>query len=163
MTGPTKRALYVLNNSLLFMGVSIYFGTGWSTAIFQFPVMPRLTVDNYYLHFIPQIDAATSFFTFLVTLIVVTCLIMIIGEWKTGLRWIPIVLLLAVVSATSLTMFVIFPVNDLLRKGIQDPEQLRRVIDKWKLLTEIRVGIWSFEWALMMLYFASKASSAPPR
>ena len=29
--------------------------------------MPHMTVENYYLHFIPQIDAATSFFTFLVT------------------------------------------------------------------------------------------------
>jgi MFS superfamily sulfate permease-like transporter len=152
-----KRKLYLFSNSLLFMGVSIYFGTGWSTAIFQFPVMPRLTVDNYYLHFIPQIDAATNFFTFLVTLLVITCLVMIVGEWKTGLRWLPITLLVAVIGATCLTMFVIFPVNDILRKGIHDPNQLRQIIDRWKLLTEVRVGIWSFEWSLMMFYFATKA------
>src|SRR6266536_1296592 len=152
-----KRKLYLLSNSLLFAGVSIYFGTGWSTAIFQFPVMKQLTPDNYYLHFIPQIDAATNFFTFLVTLLVITGVIMIIGEWKTEFRWVPILVLLAVVGATCLTMFVIFPVNDILRKGIHDPNQLRRVIDKWKLLTEVRVGIWSFEWALMMYYFAASA------
>ena len=152
-----KRKLYLLNNSLLFMAVSIYFGTGWSTAIFQFPVMPQMTVNNYYLHFIPQIDAATNFFRFLVTLMGVTGLVMIVGEWKTRFRWVPILVMLAVAGATCLTVFVVFPVNDILRKGITDQAQLVEVIDRWKNLTRVRVGIWSFEWALMMFYFAASA------
>jgi hypothetical protein len=146
----------VLSCSLLFAAVSIYFGTGWSTAIFQFPVMPHLTVDNYYLHFIPQIDAATSFFTFLVSLMVVTGLIMIVAEWRTRFRWLPILVLLAVIGATTLTTLVIFPVNDLLRRGIHDQQRLVEVIGRWKSLTQVRVAIWSFEWALMMLYFAGR-------
>jgi hypothetical protein len=150
-----KRALYLLNNSLLFMGASIYFGTGWSTAIFQFPVMALMTPDNYYLHFIPQIDAATNFFTFLVTLMVVTGMVMTVGEWKTRFRWIPIVVLLAVIGATCLTYFVVFPVNDILRAGVKDQQQLASLIDRWKMLTQVRVGIWSLEWALMMFYFAA--------
>ncbi len=151
-----KRKLYLLSNSLLFMGVSIYFGTGWSTAIFQFPVMPRMTPENYSLHFIPQIDAATDFFTFLVSLMVTTCLIMIVAERKTRYRWLPIALLLAIVGATCLTYFVIFPVNDVLRAGITDQARLNEVIGRWKVLTTYRVAIWSFEWVLMMSYFASK-------
>jgi hypothetical protein len=150
-----KRKLHLLNDSLLFMAVSIYFGTGWSTAIFQFPIMPLMTVDNYVLHFIPQIDAATNLFTFLVTLMVVTCLVMIVREWRTSFRWVPILVLLAVVGATSLTVFVVFPVNDILRNGITDQAQLNGVISRWKRLTEIRVGIWSFEWVVMMFYFAA--------
>ena len=151
-----KRKLYLLSNSLLFMGVSIYFGTGWSTAIFQFPVMPHMTPENYSLHFIPQIDAATAFFTFLVSLMVTTCLIMIVAEWKTRYRWLPIALLLAIVGTTCLTYFVIFPVNDVLRAGITDQATLNEVIGRWKVLTEYRVVIWSVEWVLMMSYFASK-------
>lgn len=160
-----KRKLYMLNNSLLFMAVSIYFGTGWSTAIFQFPVMPMLTPENYYLHFIPQIDAATNFFTFLVTLMGITGVIMVIGEWRTRFRWIPILLLLAVVGATSLTWFVVFPVNDVLRKGVTSHAQLMEVVTQWKQLTLIRVAIWSFEWVLMMWYFAAVglAAKAGPR
>jgi len=152
-----KRKLYVLSNALLFMAVSIYFGTGWSTAIFQFPVMPLMTVENYSLHFIPQIDAATSFFTFLVTLMAITCVVMIVGEWRTRFRWIPILLLLAVIGATSLTQFLVFPVNDVLRNGITSQAQLMEVIVRWKTLTWVRVAIWSFEWALMMFYFAAIA------
>ena len=155
-----KRKLYLLSNSLLFLGVSIYFGTGWSTAIFQFPVMPSMTPQNYALHFIPQIDAATNFFTFLVTMMVTTCIAMIVGEWKTRYRWLPIALLAAIVGATALTYFVIFPVNAILRAGITEQVTLNEVIDRWKLLTEYRVAIWSFEWLLMMSYFATKLYSA---
>jgi hypothetical protein len=155
-----RQKLYLLNNALLFMGASIYFGTGWSTAIFQFPVMPLMTPDNYRLHFIPQIDAATHFFTFLVSLMVTTGVIMIIGEWKTRGRWLPIAVVLLVVGATSLTWFVIFPVNAILRAGIADQAQLDQVIARWKFLTEIRVAIWSSEWLLMMLWFGTRASRA---
>lgn len=155
-----RQKLYLVSNALLFMGVSIYFGTGWSTAIFQFPVMPSMTPDNYRLHFLPQIDAATNFFTFLVSLMVVTCLIMIVHEWKTGWRWLPIALLLAIVGATCLTYFVIFPVNAVLRAGIVDQAQLDEVIGRWKSLTKIRVAIWSFEWLLMMVWFGARAYRA---
>lgn len=152
----TSKKWYLLSCSLLFAAVSVYFGTGWSTAIFQFPVMPQLTVDNYKLHFIPQIDAATDFFTFLVSLMVVTGLIMIVAEWRTRFRWLPILLLLAVVGATTLTTLVIFPVNDVLRHGIRDQQHLVEVIGRWKSLTQVRVAIWSFEWVLMMAYFAAR-------
>lgn len=159
-----KHTLYIINNALLFMAVSVYFGTGWSTAIFQFPVMPMLTVQNYYLHFIPQIDAATSFFTFLVTLMGISGVIMIIGEWRTRFRWIPILVLLAVAGATALTWFVVFPVNDILRNGVSSQAQLMEVVDRWKQLTLVRVAIWSFEWVLMMWYFAAIAiSKTEPR
>jgi hypothetical protein len=157
MREDLKKKLYLLCGALLFMGVSIYFGTGWSTAIFQFPVLPKLTVADYYLHFIPQIDAATNFFTFLVTLMVTTGLILVYAEWRTRFRWVPILVLAAVISATLLTTLVIFPVNDVLRHGIHDQAQLVQVMDRWKFLTKVRVAIWSFEWGLMMFYFAAKA------
>ena len=58
-----KTKLLLLSYAILFAGVSIYFGTGWSTVIFQFPTLPELNVSNYYLHFVPQVAAATGFFT----------------------------------------------------------------------------------------------------
>jgi hypothetical protein len=152
-----KKKLYLLNASLLFAGASIYCGTGWSTAIFQFPVMPQLTPDNYYLHFIPQIDAATNFFTFLVTMMLVTGGIMILVEWKgkTRYRGIPIAMVLLVIGATCLTVFVIFPVNQILRDGITDQAQLMDIVAQWIFLTKVRVALWSLEWTLMMYYFAT--------
>jgi hypothetical protein len=157
MSEDLKKKLFLLCGALLFAGVSIYFGTGWSTAIFQFPVLPKLTVADYYLHFIPQVDAATSFFKFLVTMMITTGLILAWAEWRTRYRWVPILVLLAVVAATLLTTLVVFPVNDILRQGIHDQAQLVQVMDRWKHLTEVRVVIWSFEWVVMMFYFGSKA------
>lgn len=151
-----KKLLCIVNNALLFMAVSIYFGTGWSTAIFEFPVMKLLDVDNYYLHFIPQIDAATNFFTALVTLMIVTGLIMLKCEWRTRFRWVPLTVLLLVVGATCLTYFVVFPVNDLLRAGVEDQETLVELMARWKLLTQVRVAVWSLEWLAMIYYFGSK-------
>ena len=148
-----KKILYVVNNALLFAGVSIYFGTGWSTAIFQFPVMPHLTPDNYYLHFIPQIDAATVFFTVMVTVMLINCGVMLIVEWKTKYRWVPIVIAVLVIGATCLTVFIIFPVNQILRDGITDQAQLMDIVAQWIFLTKIRVALWSAEWIVMMYYF----------
>ena len=155
-----KQQLLVLNHSALFLGTSIYLGTGWSTAIFQFPVMPLLTPENYRLHFIPQIDAATTFFTILVTVMVLTAAIMIWSEWKTGFRWLPIAVLATVVAATCLTVFVIFPVNDALRAGVTEQTMLDDLLARWQTLTWVRVGLWSFEWLAMMFYFAAKARAA---
>jgi hypothetical protein len=154
---------YQFNNALLFFGASFYMGTGWSTWIFQFPVIPKLTTTDYYNHFIPQIAYATDFFTVLVSVMVLTGVIMILGEWNTKFRWVPIVVVACVVGATCLTLFVIFPVNDILRGGITDPKQLTEVMDKWVALTRIRVYIWSVEWLSMTYYFTSKAVLAGDR
>ena len=101
--------LYQINNALLLFGVSFYMGTGWSTWIFNFPVIPKLTTADYYNHFIPQIAAATDFFTFLVSMMILTGAIMIVGEWNTKFRWVPIVVVACVIGATCLTVFIIFP------------------------------------------------------
>ena len=93
-----KNKLLLLSYAVLFVGVSIYFGTGWSTIIFQLPMLPLLDVSNYYLHFVPQVAAATKFFTILVPVMCIICLVMLKAEWKTRFRWVPIVVLLAIVG-----------------------------------------------------------------
>ena len=65
-----KRKLLLLDYAILFFGTSYYLGTGWSTAITQFPIMPKLTVSNYYLHFVPQVAASTGFFNWLVPIMI---------------------------------------------------------------------------------------------
>ena len=149
-----KKVLYVLNNAILFAGVSIYYGTGWSTAIFQFPVMPHLTPENYYLHFIPQIDAATVFFTVLVTVMLINCGVMLIVEWKTKYRWIPIAIAILVIVATCVTVFLVFPINDVFRAGVTEQAELFELVDRWIAWTWVRTALWSLEWVVMMYYFA---------
>ncbi len=155
-----KNKLLLLSYAVLFAGVSIYFGTGWSTVIFQFPTLPQLNVGNYYLHFVPQVAAATTFFTILVPLMCLICLVMIKAEWHTRFRWIPIVVLLAILAASSVTYFLIFPINREMAAHITDSQQLTTAISKWVQYTWYRVGLWSLEWVALMYYFAARANQS---
>lgn len=138
----------------------MYLGTGWSLVLFSFPVASHLTVENYYLQFVPQVTAATRFFTYMTGLMIVASIVMIIAEWRTRYRWVPIVVLLGVVAATGLTMRYILPLNDLMRQGITDAVQLKNILSEWILLNKIRVGLWTVQWLAMMYYFAHKAYRA---
>jgi hypothetical protein len=86
------KILLNLNKIILFACTSMYFGTGWSLVLFSFPIAQELTADNYYMQFVPQVHAATGFFTYMTMLMMVNCVIFIIGEWKTSKIWYPIVL-----------------------------------------------------------------------
>jgi len=158
-----KTKLLLFSYVILFAGVSIYFGTGWSTVIFQFPTLPELNVGNYYLHFVPQVAAATGFFTVLVPLMCLICLVMLKKEWHSRVRWVPIVVLLCIIAASAITYFLIFPINREMAARITDPQQLTVAIGKWVQYTWYRVALWSIEWAALMYYFASRAyqSMAP--
>ena len=158
-----KNKLLLLGYAILFAGVSIYFGTGWSTVIFQFPTLPELNVSNYYLHFVPQVAAATTFFTILVPVMCIICIVMMKAEWRTRFRWVPIVVLVAIIAASSVTYFLIFPINREMAARITDAQQLTTAINKWVQYTWYRVVIWTIEWVTLMYYFAARAYQALER
>ena len=135
----------------------MYLGTGWSMILFYFPVAPQLTIDTYYLEFVPPVEAATRFFTTMTKLMIVSGIVMTIAEWRTWRRWLPIIVLLGVVAATFLTIKYIFPHNAAMREGIKDPVKLRDTLTAWMSLNKVRVALWSVQWAAMMLYFALPA------
>ncbi len=148
-----KTKLLALNHALLFLCVSMYLGTGWSLILFSFPVAPQLTPDNYYLQFVPQVTAATEFFRYMTILMMVCAAIMIWSEWKTAQRWVPIVVMIAILAATGLTLWVIFPFNDEMAGHITDADRLRVVLDSWMTLNKVRVSIWTVQWSCMMYWF----------
>ncbi|HEX8180000.1 MAG TPA: hypothetical protein VF525_10695 [Pyrinomonadaceae bacterium] len=158
-----KKKLLLLSYAVLFAGVSIYFGTGWSTVIFQYPALTQLNVGNYYLHFVPQVAAATTFFTVLVPLMCLVCLVMLKAEWHTRYRFVPIVVLLAILAASAITYFLIFPINREMAAHITDPQQLSAAIGQWVRYTWYRVVLWSIEWLTLMYYFAARAREALER
>jgi len=151
-----KAKLLMLNHSFLFLCTSIYLGTGWSMILFSFPTAHELTVDNYYTHFVPQVTAATDFFTYMTQVMIAAAIIMIIAEWKSSYRWFPIVVLLGVIVATALTILFIFPYNQSMSAGITDPIKLKEILSEWMFLNKVRVGLWTVQWFSMMGYFALK-------
>ena len=153
------RTLVLIDEVVLFMGASMYFGTGWSTVLFQFPITPDLTVENYYLQFVPQVKAALRVFTMLTTIMIATAGIMLVAEWGTGLVWVPILVVTLVVGSAALTVIRILPINRRMAEGITDPAELGVALGRWKTLTSIRVGLWTAEWLAMAIFFAVRARS----
>jgi hypothetical protein len=148
------KTLLIANKALLFACVSMYFGTGWSLVLFTFPVAPELTPDNYYNQFVPQVTAATHFFTYMTMVMMLSCIIFIVEKWRSTDKWYPIVVLLLVVAATLLTIYFIFQYNDRMAAGIKDPVELKTVLTKWMRLNVIRVSIWTLQWLTLMIYFS---------
>ena len=55
----------ILDATLLLLCTSMYLGTGWSLVLFSFPSRSTLRVDNYYDQFVPPVQRATRFFTWM--------------------------------------------------------------------------------------------------
>jgi hypothetical protein len=155
-----KARLLMANHALLFLCASMYLGTGGSLVLFSFPIAPQLTVDTYYAQFVPQVQAATEFFTTMTKLMLACGVVMLIAEWRQPTRWVPIVVLLGVIAATALTMKWIFPLNAEMAAHIKDPARLPVVLGEWMQLNRIRVALWCVQWSALMWYFARWAMRA---
>ncbi len=151
-----RSVLHMLNACLLFLCASMYLGTGWSLLLFSFPIAPQLTVDTYYLQFVPQVIAATRFFTWMTLVMLVSAAVLFLAERKGPLRWYPATVFLAVVAATLLTRFLIFRYNAEMASGIRDPGRLREVLAAWMTTNRIRVGLWTVQWLAIMGYFTHR-------
>ena len=152
--------LLLLNHVVLLLCASIYLGTGISLWFFQLPLEPKLTVDNYYLLFVEPVAAATRFFTYMTILMLVCGLIMLATEWLSGLRWPPVVVLLAVIAATVLTETILFPLNAKLEAHVTDPATLKTLFHHWANLNRVRISLWVVQWVAMAYWFYRMAWQA---
>ena len=153
--------LLLLNHVVLLACCSIYLGTGISLVFFQFPLEPRLTVDNYYLIFVEPVTLATRFFTVMTIVMLVTGFVMLVTEWFTGIRWVPLVVLAAIGAATLVTVLLIIPqYNDRLAAHVTDPVELRRLLHGWMQLNRLRVALWTVAWLAMAWWFYAMAWKA---
>jgi hypothetical protein len=144
--------LIVLNDLLLLACCSMYFGTGWSLALFSFPTSKQLTVDNYYDQFVPQVTAATKFFTWMTTVMLATGVVMTISEWD-GRLWAPVIVTVSVTASTVLTVIWILPLNRLLATHVRDAHVLQATLARWMKLNRVRVALWTVQWLAMAAYF----------
>lgn len=154
------ETLLVASYMLLFACTSMYFGTGWSLVLFSFPTARDLTPDNYHSHIVPQVQAATKFFTWMTNLMIVLAIIMIVAEWGEPLGWVPWVVLAGVVAATALTILGIFKHNKRLTEGINDPDELTETLAAWMKLNVWRVSLWTVQWLAMAVWFVAAATGA---
>jgi Mn2+/Fe2+ NRAMP family transporter len=144
----------IVDASLLLLCASMYLGTGWSLVLFSFPGASDLTVNNYYQEFVPPVQRATRFFTWMTCVMIVTAIALIVGERDSAYVIAPAVVLTGILAATGLTIKFIFPYNKQMAAPITDETTLHVVLGKWMVLNWIRVSLWTVQWTALAIYFA---------
>ena len=144
----------ILDATLLLLCVSMYLGTGWSLVLFSFPSRSALHVDNYYDQFVPPVQRATRFFTWMTTVMIGAAIVLIVADRSSAYVIAPAIVLAGVVAATALTIKFIFPYNKRMAARITDEQELQSVLGKWMLLNWIRVSLWTVQWFAIAAWFA---------
>ncbi len=146
----------------LLLFASFYFGFGASMAIFQFPgAVERTHPGQFPERFGGPLKLAVTFLTVWSTLMIVGGLILTIAKWDEGnYRWGPLIYLVATLAATSVTIFLIFPVNRVLNTPTNDAAFFRMTLAKWIRLNLARTALWTIEWLAMGLWFVALAIGA---
>jgi hypothetical protein len=155
---PTKKTLIDINNAYIFFCASIYLGLFWSLHFFWFPNYPdTLTVSNYYDAIIPQTTTATKFFFITIPIMAIAIVVMLITEWKSGLRWVPIAWIPGLLIPVVVQQAYIEDVNNQLIAGVMDENLLQELLREWMFLNDIRWIILTIMWGITMYFFIAKA------
>lgn len=155
---PLKQTLVDINNAYIFFCASIYLGLFWALHFFWFPNYPdTLTVDNYYEAIIPQTTLATEFFFITIPIMAVAILIMLITEWKTHLRWVPIAWIPGLLAPVVIQQAFIEKVNTRFSDGVTDEVVLQQLLQEWMFLNDLRWIILTIMWLITMYFFIAKA------
>ncbi|WP_163713832.1 hypothetical protein [Mangrovibacterium lignilyticum] len=153
-----KQTLIDINNAYIFFCSSVYLGMFLSLHFFWFPHYPStLTLDNYYNAIIPQTTSATKYFFITIPIMAVAIVIMLITEWKSKLKWVPILWIPGLFAPVIVQQIFIEDINDAFKAGVTDMATLQSLLKEWMFLNDVRFVILAFMWAVTMYFFLAKA------
>lgn len=156
-----KQTLLDINNAYIFFCASVYLGMFWSLHFFWFPHYPHtLNLDNYYDAIIPQTTTATRYFFVTIPIMGVAIAIMLITEWKTKLRWVPLAWIPGLLIPVYVQQHYIERINDEFKAGVKDADRLQVLLHQWISLNDIRWIILTVMWLITMYFFLAKARKA---
>lgn len=155
---PAKKTLIDINNAYIFFCASIYLGLFWSLHFFWFPNYPStLNVGNYFDAIIPQTTTATKFFFVTIPIMALAIAVMLITEWKTKLRWVPLAWIPGLLIPVIVQQAFIEDVNNQLIAGVTDEAVLQELLKQWMFLNDLRWVILTIMWGITMYFFIAKA------
>jgi hypothetical protein len=152
-----KSILLDLNNAYIFFCASVYLGMFWTLHFFWFPHYPEtLTVSNYYDAIIPQTETATKYFFVTIPIMSVCLVVMLIAEWRTKFRWVPLAWIPGLGIPVVIQQKFIEDINGQFKAGITDPAKLKVLLEDWMFWNDVRFYILTTMWCITMYYFISK-------
>ena len=153
-----KQTLLDINNAYIFFCSSVYLGMFWTLHFFFFPHYPKvLNIHNYYDAIIPQTTTATKYFFVTIPIMCVALVIMLISEWKSKLKWVPIAWIPGLMVPVVVQQKFIEDINNQFKAGITDPDKLQVLLQEWMCWNNVRFVILAIMWGITMYYFIAKA------
>ncbi|MEO8146687.1 MAG: hypothetical protein ABI723_03565 [Bacteroidia bacterium] len=153
-----KEILLNINNSYIFFCSSVYLGMFFTLHFFFFPNYPHiLHVNNYYDAIIPQTDTATRYFFVSIPIMSVCLVIMLITEWKTKFRWVPLAWIPGLLAPVITQQKWIEDINNQFKAGVTDEVKLHELLNQWMFLNDVRFYILAVMWGITLYYFIAKA------
>jgi hypothetical protein len=153
-----KLLLIDINNAYIFFCASVYLGMFWSLHFFWFPNYPNtLTVDNYYNAIIPQTTTATKYFFITIPIMAVAIVVMLITEWKSKLKWVPLAWIPGLLAPVIVQQAYIETINNKFIAGVKDQATLQELLKDWMFLNDVRWIILTVMWGITMYFFLAKA------
>lgn len=153
-----KKILIDINNAYIFFCTSLYLGLFWSLHFFWYPHYPDfLNLENYYDAIIPQTTSAKNFFFIAIPIMAVAIVIMLITEWKTKFRWVPILWVPGLVAPLLIELMYIEKVNNQFIEGVSDMATLQELLSDWMFFNDLRGIIFTIMWAITMYFFMAKS------
>jgi hypothetical protein len=88
----------------------------------------------------------------------VAIVIMLISEWKSKLKWVPIAWIPGLMIPVVVQQKFIEDINSQFKAGITDPDKLQVLLQEWMCWNNVRFVILAIMWGLTMYYFIAKTT-----
>lgn len=160
MSPSLKNILLNINAGYAFFTSSIYMGVMWALHFFWYPGWHYLNQGNVQDAFVGPTSLATKFFTILVPIMMVSCIILIITEWKNPVRWTTWVITAGIIGATVVGKMLIIPINQTIAAGVADQQTLNDLLTRWMDLNNLRMAITTVMWLGCLFYFMLRKNMA---
>jgi len=82
---------------------------------------------------------------------------MLISEWKTRLRWVPLLWIPGLLAPVIIQQAYIEKVNNEFIIGVSSMERLQELLQRWMFLNDLRWIILTVMWCITMYFFLAKA------
>jgi hypothetical protein len=82
---------------------------------------------------------------------------MLISEWKTRFRWIPLAWIPGLLVPVVTQQKFIEDINDQFKAGVTDQAVLQELLKDWMFYNDVRFYILAVMWGITMYYFIAKA------
>jgi len=154
---PLHKWLSNICSIYTFFIASWHMGLMISVWLLWYPSWNGLTINTVKNNFDIPAQTATHLFVVMVPIAITTAFVLIIAEWKSGLRWPAIVAFLGLTGASVMAKYFLFPINDIIYAGVKSEDELTQLLVRWMALNNWRVFFSALTWIAMMTFYTIKS------